>query len=295
MFAAFARYRLVELLLMKKFALIALFITGFLAAHAQLEPSKEDIAKYGHLMDYIDSKRPLNEAFIRKADSLYRLDSNSLALKGILGELNFKLIYDSLRTDRVSQTIGLINNFLTLDTSASYKIDAYFSLASLYRYGGDFKTSIQYYEKLKLMSPDDNMLKGILNNLASTYNYSGQNQKALQTLRQLPDVYQSGGKGSLAADIYLKNGLKDSALLFANYAIEQDTSNIRAYTTKAKVLLTKHDKYNACVCLNKATQLIAAKKTEALLNTRDKKNAFVAALYKEITDVQTLVKQNCTN
>lgn len=293
MFIAFTRYRQVEYLLMKKFTLIVSLIFGCFSTHAQLEPSKEDLAKYGHLMDYIDSKRPLNEAFIRKADSLCRLDSNSLALKGILGELNFKLIYDSLRTDRVAQTIGLINDFLTLDTSASYKIDAYFSLASLYRYGGDFKSSIQYYEKLKLMSLEDNMLTGVLNNLASTYNYAGQNLKALQTLKQLPDIYQSGGRGSLAADIYLKNGLKDSALLFANYAIEQDTNNIRAYTTKAKVLLTKHDKYNACVCLTKASQLINTKKTEVLLNTRDKKNAFVAALYKEVTDVHTLMKQNC--
>lgn len=286
--------RQIELLLMKKFTLIALFITGFLAANAQLEPSKEDLAKYGHLMEYIDSKRPLNEAFIRKADSLYRLDSNSMALKGILGELNFKLIYDSLRTDRVAQTIGFINHFLTLDTSAKYKANAYFSLASLYRYGGDFKTSISYYEKLRGLEIDEMTMTGVLNNLASTYNYAGQNQKALQTLRQMPDMYQSGGRGSLAADIYLKNGLKDSALLFANYAIEQDTNNIRAYTTKAKVLLTKHDKYNACLCLTKANQLIVTKKTEAFLNSRDKKNAFVSALYKEVTDVQTLMKQNCT-
>ena len=271
------------------------FLIYFSAANAQGNRNpKEEIEKYGYIGQLIiaDGENGISNKTLEVLDSAYALDSNSLFLKQLLLVSNSKLITDSLRTDRIPQSISIVQSLL-LYSSEKEKHDYYLALASFYKHSGDFKKAISCYNNIlssELDTPNRNYL---FRGIASFYLLDGHNKKALETLRlvHLPDTAK--WSSILFAKVYYKNNLLDSALLYINKSLENGNNHYTAYTTKAKILKAQGKTDGICTLEQQAMDLIEKQKLEQMLEQRDKTNPFIQLQIKDIDETKQLKKEYC--
>ncbi len=279
---------------MKTIVFYIVLIFSFSTLFSQsFEPTKEEIEKYGYIFSELSPTEPPSPKAIRKLDSLYQLDSNSLFLKGILGEMNMRLIYDSSKFELIPQTISITNSLLKLNPDPNYKKDLYFSLASLYSRLGEFETTISFYTKALDIEQDTSSRMMILGNIASAYLNIGNHKKALEFIKQVRPTSERNINNSLFAEIYFNNNLYDSALFYANQAINNGQTNYNVYITKAKILKAQGKTDGICQLVQLAMGLIEEQKLEILLANSDKTNPFIKLLIRDIEEIKQLKKEYC--
>jgi tetratricopeptide (TPR) repeat protein len=279
---------------MKKYIIYLLLVFSVSSSFAQnFEPSKEEIEKYSYVFSELSPTEPPSPKAIRKLDSLYQLDSNSLFLKGMLCEMNMRLIYDSSKFELIPQTISITNSLLKLNPDPDYKKDIYFSLASLYNRLGEFETTISFYTKALDMEQDTFSRMMILGNIASSYMNLGNHKKALEFIKQIRPTSEININNSLFAEIYFNNNLLDSALFYANQAINGGQTNYKIYSTKAKILKAQDKTDDVCALVQQAMALIEKQKLEEILSKQDKTNPFIQLLIKDVEEAKQLQKEHC--
>lgn len=280
---------------MKKYIIYLLLLFSVSVSLAQnFEPTKEEEEKYMPLLQQIGGieKNGISDRVLHILDSAYAIDSNSVLLKGLLGEFNLRLIYDSLRTDRIPQEISILQSMFRSDIDNETKRQLYNTLGLLYKHSGKYDIAINYFNQLLLISPtieDQNFGK---NNLVNTYNAAGYYKMALDTVHSL---FQSGVTYNecLFAETYYHNNLYDSALFYANQAINNGQTNYTAYTTKAKILKAQGKTDGICPIVQQAMVLIEEQKLETLLANRDKTNPFIQLLIRDVEEAKQLKKEYC--
>lgn len=281
---------------MKVILVYIVFLFSFSTSIGQhFNPSEEEQEKYTpYLMPLFENghiKRDgsVSNYGLKILDSLYYTDSSSLFLKGLLIQTNLDLIYNSLRTDRINQCISIINSFTSENRSPNY-----YTLAPLNRYLGNFKTAISYYN-IELSSPDiDSQARDlILNNLIGTYLDANENKKAYETMLQLKSINDIDVPNSMFAKVYYRNNKLDSALIYADKALQEEKKDYSIYTTRAKILKAKGKTDGICTLVQQAMALIEEQKLEQMLEQRDKTNPFIQLQIKDIDETKQLKKEYC--
>lgn len=258
------------------------------------EPTKEEEEKYMPLLQQMGGieKNGISDRVLHILDSAYAIDSNSVLLKGLLGEFNLRLIYDSLRTDRIPQEISILQSMFRYDIDDETKRQLYNTLGLLYKHSGKYDIAINYFTQLLLISPtieDQNFGK---NNLVNTYNAAGYYKMALDTVHSL---FHSGVTDNkcLFAETYYHNNLLDSALLYANQCLGTNGNNYSMLITKAKILKAQGKTEDICPLAQQAMALIEKPNFEEILARRDKTNPFIQLLIRDVEEAKQLKKEYC--
>lgn len=280
---------------MKKYIIYLLLLFSVSVSLAQnFEPTKEEEEKYMPLLQQMGGieKNGISDRVLHILDSAYAIDSNSVLLKGLLGEFNLRLIYDSLRTDRIPQEISILQSMFRYDIDDETKRQLYNTLGLLYKHSGKYDIAINYFTQLLLISPtieDQNFGK---NNLVNTYNAAGYYKMALDTVHSL---FHSGVTDNkcLFAETYYHNNLLDSALLYANQCLGTNGNNYSMLITKAKILKAQGKTEDICPLAQQAMALIEKPNFEEILARRDKTNPFIQLLIRDVEEAKQLKKEYC--
>ena len=280
---------------MKKYIIYLLLLFSVSVSLAQnFEPTKEEDENYMPLLQQMGGieKNGISDRVLHILDSAYAIDSNSVLLKGLLGTFNLRLIYDSLRTDRIPQEISILQSMFRSDIDDETKRQLYNTLGLLYKHSGKYDIAINYFNQLLLISPtieDQNFGK---NNLVNTYNAAGYYKMALDTVHSL---FQSGVTDNecLFAETYYHNNLLDSALLYANQCLGTNGNNYSMLITKAKILKAQGKTEDICPLAQQAMALIEKPNFEEILARRDKTNPFIQLLIRDVEEAKQLKKEYC--
>lgn len=280
---------------MKKYIIYLLLLFSVSVSLAQnFEPTKEEEEKYMPLLQQMGGieKNGISDRVLHILDSAYAIDSNSVLLKGLLGEFNLRLIYDSLRTDRIPQEISILQSMFRSDIDDETKRQLYNTLGLLYKHSGKYDIAINYFTQLLLISPtieDQNFGK---DNLVNTYNAAGYYKMALDTVHSL---FHSGVTDNecLFAETYYHNNLLDSALLYANQCLGTNGNNYSMLITKAKILKAQGETEDICPLAQQAMALIEKPNFEEILARRDKTNPFIQLIIKNVEEAKQLQKEYC--
>jgi predicted Zn-dependent protease len=259
------------------------------------KPSKEEQAKYENLIIEIIKKKKskkgdnLNDILIPALDSLYTINPNSNYLKNELIQINLDLMYDSLIMERNPQTIAIFKSFINqLPASKKHLINP--TLASVYRFSGDFNKAILLLEESLAKGSDREI---VIKNLTATYLDASQNKKALKTVHLLDTSYYDGSWYSLLAEVYHRNNLNDSALVFINFALENKKTDYYTFVRKAKILEELGKTENLCPIIKKATKKLEEENTEYYLKKRDATNPFIKLLMDDVNEAKQLKEKYC--
>ncbi len=279
---------------MRVLFLFLISITSIFKISAQIpEPSKEEVEKYSGVLKELPPIGSPTPSTMRKLDSVYRTDSNSLLLKGMLGEMNMRLIYDSSRFDRIPQTISIINSLSQFMPGNEDKQVFYHTLGGLYSRLGEFQTSLTYYTKTLELELDSTDKMSSLTGIASVYLNMKKNKKALETIRKMEPPSNWDFHLPLFAEVYFKNNLIDSATLFVNEALLKDTVSYSPNFIKAKILIKKGKKKEACPFINKALGVFSKNNFEQNLNLQSKSNPFVDIIINDLNELEHLKEKYC--
>ncbi len=71
------------------FLLIIVFFSCPQIVAQDIEPTEEDIKKYGFILAELSPTKPPTPSTLKRLDSLYQNDTNSFLLKGILSEKHY--------------------------------------------------------------------------------------------------------------------------------------------------------------------------------------------------------------
>lgn len=274
---------------MNKFLLVILLSLPCFV-NAQLEPTEEDMKKYSFLMGEIEGMKTPSEKLVKTLDSLYAADPGSLFLTMILGEVNARLIYDSLRTERISQQLVIIKKISGLDNNGEMGGHLLFTTMQFQRLAGDYQAAEASANEL-LLHPDTSYRDDALANLLLIYTANNQHAKALETLKKEKFQTPRPRWHGLIAEVFYNNNLYDTALYHVNYAIENNTGEkaFSDYYLKARILLKKREKAQACESLRLAENGEEANAV-AMLKQRDQNNRYIKELLQEIEDMRALLK-----
>lgn len=279
-----------------KFILLLISIFFLSNIQAQIpEPSKEEMEKYGKVLSEIPRVGypvPLSHV-VKKLDSLYQLDSNSILLKTVLGEMNMRLIYDSSRFDLIPQTIPIVISLSKFMTDNEGKQVLYHTLGGLYSRLGEFETSLNYYTKTFELELDSTDKISSLTGIASAYLNMKKNKKALETIRKMEPPSNWDFHLPLFAEVYFKNNLIDSATLFVNEALLKDTVSYSPNFIKAKILIKKGKKKEACPFIDKALRVFSENNFEQNLTRQNKGNPFVKLIISDLNEIKQLKEKYC--
>lgn len=281
----------------KWLVVILLLLPGIPAMAQKFEPTEEEIKKYGPYLQWIDSRKLPDEAAIKTLDSLYALDSNSMFLKGIMGETNARLIYDSLRTDRIPQMIEIIKSVAKLRNMPDNDEDLLYSYMQFYFLAGNYNQAEKYALQLFESTADNRMKESTLNKLLRIYSSRAHHKEALQLVHSVSFNEESWHYASNVAEVYFNNGMYDSALYFVDKSIEgKEEGNKKFfsdYVLKAKILFQKWDRTKACENIQLAEEIVKNENAEDLLRRRDQNNRYIKELLQDIEEVYALKKQYC--
>jgi tetratricopeptide (TPR) repeat protein len=244
------------------------------------------------VMQRLGNLRNPNAAAVKELDSLYALDSNSMFLKGIMLEVNRRLIYDSLYTERIPQTIVILEDLGRMQNTDEHL----FNVMQMYRLAGNYDAAAAIARQL-LLSPDDRQHDDGVSNLILVYMADGNHEKALAQVKSTPYKLQNARQASYLAKVYYNNKLYDSALHYADYSIAAEPPGSKKYYSdyviKAKIAFEKGDKTQSCHNIKVAEEIVSKENAEKILKTRDQENRFIKELLADIEEIHTLRKKYC--
>jgi len=224
------------------------------------------------------------------ADSLLKKvtikDSNYVVLISIAIMENEKLY-------NIQKTIFLVEEFLQIVPDKEGENLLYLGL--LKKKLGDFEGAINAYLKVIQINPKEEI---VYNNLANTYNASGNYKEAIQTLQSNPNKENLSLEYYQFAYAYFKLKQLDSAKLYIDryLTLEESATDFIAHKTAALIYLSIQDTAKACESIKKSLLIIKKNNIETELNNQPEKSKdtyqFKNSL-KEIEETKTLAIKIC--